>query len=155
MRIPFVLLGILIVSCSSSVTETSSTADPQVVFRGVSGCYRVQTEGPVAADVSLPTLIELSDEPAPLFVDPGPRLAVKEPGTRQAKASISWWAPQVHSTWSLAVVTPGTASRFNPRAEEDGLVGDRTSPTSAWIQRPLPCHYVSPHCAARRMLPDA
>jgi len=127
MRIPFVLLGILIVSCSSSVTETSSTADPQVVFRGVSGCYRVQTEGPVAADVSLPTLIELSDEPAPLFVDPGPRLAVKEPGTRQAKAPISWWAPGAAGSLDLVLGGGYTGYSFSLQSAGGGRWAGRGS----------------------------
>jgi hypothetical protein len=121
MRVPIVLLGMLIVSCSSSVTETSNPADPEVVFRAVSGCYRVQTEGPIAADVSLPALIELSEEPAPLFVDPGPRLAVKEPGAREANAPISWWAPGTSGSLDLVLGGGYTGYSFSLQSAGQGV----------------------------------
>jgi hypothetical protein len=118
MRVPLVLLGTLIVSCSSSVTETSNNADPTVVFRALLGCYGLQIGGPVAADVTLPTLIQLTDEPAPLFVDPGPRLAVKEPGTRQARAPISWWA--LAPSGSLDLILGGGYTGYSFSLESAG-----------------------------------
>ena len=105
MRNPVVLFTALIVSsCSSPVGESRPAPDPEVTFDAIAGCYSVQLEGEPATDVSLPTLIELATEPAPSFVDPG-RNAVKEPGTTEPRAPISWWAPG--SAGSLDLVLGG------------------------------------------------
>jgi hypothetical protein len=105
MRSPVVLFTALLVSsCSSPLAESRPAPDPEVTFGAIPGCYGVQLGGEPAADVSLPTLVELSTEPAPLFVDPG-RLAVKEPGTTEPRAPISWWAPG--SAGSLDLVLGG------------------------------------------------
>jgi hypothetical protein len=105
MRNPIVLITALLVSsCSSPAGESRPAADPEVSFGAIPGCYGVQLGGEPAPDVSLPTLVELSTEAAPLFVEPG-RFAVKEPGTTEPRAPISWWAPG--SAGSLDLVLGG------------------------------------------------
>ena len=49
-----------------------------------------------------PTLIELSRDPAPGFVEPG-RFAVREPGRSEARAPISSWAPGRGTTLDLSL----------------------------------------------------
>ena len=105
MRDPIVLLTALLVSsCSSPVGESRSAPGPEATFGAVPGCYTVELGGTPAADVSLPTLIELSRDPAPGFVEPG-RLAVREPGATNPRAPISWWIPG--SAGSLDLVLGG------------------------------------------------
>jgi hypothetical protein len=105
MRTNIVLITALLVSsCSSPLAESRPALDPEVSFGAIPGCYGVQLGGEPATDVSLPTLVELSTGPAPLFVEPG-RFAVKEPGTLEPRAPISWWAPG--SAGSLDLVLGG------------------------------------------------
>ena len=105
MRNPIVLLTALLVSsCSSPVGESRPAPDPEATLGAVPGCYTVELGGRPAADVSLPTLIELSRDPAPGFVEPG-RLAVREPGVTEPRAPISWWTPG--SAGSLDLVLGG------------------------------------------------
>jgi hypothetical protein len=74
--------------------------------------------------VSLPTLIELSREPAPGFVEPG-RLAVKEPSVDEARAPISWWAPGAGGSLELVLGGGYTGYSFSLRSvAQRGWVGE-------------------------------
>ncbi len=94
--------ALISLSCSPSVTDSTPGPDPDVALGAIPGCYDVILGGTPAPDVSLPKLIALTREPAPLFVDPG-RLAVKEPGASEPRAPISWWAPGSGGTLQLVL----------------------------------------------------
>jgi hypothetical protein len=116
MRTPAVLFAALAVSsCSSPVAESRSTPDPDAVSGAIAGCYAVQLGGTPAADVSLPTLIELSSDPAPGFVEPG-RLAVREPGSSEPRAPVSWWTPGAAGTLELVLGGGYTGYSFSLRS---------------------------------------
>jgi hypothetical protein len=117
MRTPLVLLTSMIsAACSSSpVAESLPSPGADVSAAAISGCYTVVLGGMPAADVTLPALIELTREPAPLFVDPG-RLAVKEPGVSEPLAPISWWAPGSGGTLQLVLGGGYTGYSFTLRA---------------------------------------
>ena len=74
------------------MTESSPVPDPDVSTGAIPGCYALVLGGTPAHDVYLPTLIELSAEQAPLWVEPG-HLTVREPGNAEPRAPFSWWAP--------------------------------------------------------------
>ena len=103
MRRHVVLFAGLLSSCSSSVTESTPGPGPNDARVAFAGCYSVVLGGTPAQDVSLPSLIELTREPAALFVDPGPRFAVKEPGVSEPRAPVSWWAPGSGGTLELVL----------------------------------------------------
>jgi hypothetical protein len=120
MRTFVVLFAALAVSsCSSPVAESRPTVDPDVALGDIPGCYTVQPEGTPAADVSLPSLIELSPDPAPLFVDPG-RFAVREPGNSGRRAPISWWAPGAGDSIELVLGGGYTGYSFSLRPAGHG-----------------------------------
>jgi hypothetical protein len=103
MRVYFVLLATLYsAACASPVAEPAATAEPNTGPSPAAGCYTVSLGGPVAPDVSLPGVVELLEEPAPGFVEPG-RLAVREPGVGQPRAPISWWIPRGEDSIELTL----------------------------------------------------
>jgi hypothetical protein len=76
--------------------------------------------------VSLPTLIELSRDPAPGFVEPG-RLAVKEPSVAEPRAPISWWAPGAGGSLDLVLGGGYTGYSFSLRSvAQRSWVGEGT-----------------------------
>jgi len=116
MRTVVVLFAALAASsCSSPASDSRPTPDPDVASGGMPGCYTVQLGGKPAADVSLPTLIELSRDPAQDFVEPG-RLAVREPGSSEPRAPISWWAPGADGTLELVLGGGYTGYSFSLRS---------------------------------------
>lgn len=120
MRTPFVLFAALgLSSCSSPVSDSRPTPDPDVASGSIPGCYSIQLGGKPADDVSLPTLIELSRDPAPGWVDPG-RLAVREPGSAEPRAPISWWAPGAGGSLDLVLGGGYTGYSFTLRSAEPG-----------------------------------
>jgi hypothetical protein len=104
MRTRLVLLtSIISAACSSApVAESLPVPGSEAAAGAITGCYGVVLGGTPAADVSLPTLVELTHDPAPGFVDPG-RFAVKEPGASQPRAPISWWTPGSGGTLQLVL----------------------------------------------------
>ena len=121
MRTPLVLFtSVVAAACSSSpVAESLPSPGADAVAGAVPGCYAVVLGGTPAADVSLPALIHLTREPAPLFVDPG-RLAVKEPGASEPKAPVSWWAPGSGGTIELVLGGGYTGYSFSLRPAGQG-----------------------------------
>ena len=113
------LAALLSSSCSSSVTDSTPGPGPDVALGAIPGCYAVVLGGTPAPDVSLPILIALTREPAPLFVDPG-RLAVKEPGVSEPRAPISWWAPVSGGTLQLVLGGGYTGYSFTLRSAGPG-----------------------------------
>lgn len=123
MRTPIVLFtAVAMLSCSSPVAESRRAPGPDVLSGTMAGCYTVELGATPAPDVSLPTLIELSMDPAPGFVDPG-RLAVKEPGSSEPRAPISSWAPGSAGTLDLELGGGFTGYSFSLRAARAGWVG--------------------------------
>jgi hypothetical protein len=121
MRHTFVLIASLFtVACASSPAESGQPIDPQAGSPAqAAGCYTLQLGGEPSPDVSLPTLIELSQEPAPGFVAPG-RFAVREPGRSAPQAPFSWWAPRGPNAIELALGGGFTGYTFSLTAEPDG-----------------------------------
>jgi hypothetical protein len=143
------ITALLVSSCSSPAGESRPAVDPEVSIGVIPGCYTAELGGRPAADVSLPTLIELSSDPAPGFVEPG-RLAVKEPGTTEPRAPISWWAPG--SAGSLDLVLGGgyTGYSFTLRsAGGGGWTGKGTYFADFGVEpvpEPLPLQLVPHSC---------
>ncbi len=80
-------------ACSASTTSPAVESSPGAPGFDPGGrCFAVQTTGEVAPDFVFPRIIQLTREPAPNFVEPGP-LAVREPAVREPRAPISWWRP--------------------------------------------------------------
>jgi hypothetical protein len=121
MRTPLVLFtSIISAACSSSpVAESLPLPGADAAAGAIPGCYTVVLGGTPATDVSLPALIELTREPAPLFTDPG-RLAVKEPGVSEPRAPISWWAPGSGGTLQLVLGGGYTGYSFSLRSAGQG-----------------------------------
>jgi hypothetical protein len=93
MRAPLLLLAALgSAACSSSVADPSGGPEPDVAPSIAAGCYALQLGGTPSPDVSLPSLIELSNDPAPGFAESG-RFAVREPGANIRQAPVSSWVP--------------------------------------------------------------
>jgi hypothetical protein len=91
---PLVLFAVLsVAACSSPVAEPNATPDPNAAPGPGSTCYTLHLGGTPAPDVTLPTVIELSRDPAPGFVDQG-RFVVREPGVGEPRAPVSWWVPR-------------------------------------------------------------
>ncbi len=127
MRASVVLfVALAVASCSSPVAESRPVPDPDAAFGPIFGCYTVQWRGKPAPDVSLPTLIELSRDPAPGFVEPG-RLAVREPGGSEPRAPISWWVPGGPASLELVLGGGFTGYSFSLRsAGQRSWVGEGT-----------------------------
>jgi hypothetical protein len=120
MRTHVVLFTALAVSsCSSPVADSRPAPDPDVAAGAVFGCYTVQPAAKPAPDVSLPTLIELSRDPAPGWVEPG-RFAVKEPGSSEPKAPISSWTPGGAGSIQLVLGGGFTGYSFSLRSTGQG-----------------------------------
>jgi hypothetical protein len=121
MRTPLVMFASMIsVACSSSpVAESLPPPSVDAAAGAISGCYTVALGGTPAVDVTLPALIQLTRDPAPLFVDPG-HLAVKEPGVSEPVAPISWWAPGSGGTLHLVLGGGYTGYSFSLRPAGQG-----------------------------------
>lgn len=127
MRTPVVLFSaVLLWSCSSPVADSRSSPESDTASDAIPGCYSVQLGGKPAQFVSIPTLIELSSDPAPNIVEPG-RLAVKEPGTSEPRAPISWWASDIEGSVELVLGGGYTGYSFALRPAPNGSwVGEGT-----------------------------
>jgi hypothetical protein len=91
METPVVWLAALtLTACASPVANGNPSPDPDTAPGINSQCYAVVPAATPAPDVRLPELIELADEPAPGFLEPG-YLAVREPGVAEPKAPVSSW----------------------------------------------------------------
>jgi len=120
MRSHLVLFPALLLSaCSSSVTDSTPLPDPDVSTGAIPGCYAVVLGGTPEHDVYLPSLIELSAEQAPLWVEPG-HLLVREPGNAQPVAPLSWWAPSSGGTIQLVLGGGYTGYSFSLRRAGTG-----------------------------------
>jgi hypothetical protein len=115
MRTPLVLFTSMIaLGCSSPVADSLPAPEAEPTLAEISGCYSVHTGAAPSRDVSLPTLIELSRDPAPGFVEPG-RFAVREPGNSEPRAPISSWAPGSGGTLNLSLGGGYTGYNFTLR----------------------------------------
>jgi hypothetical protein len=120
MRAPLVLFTSMIAfGCSSPVAESSPAPDADAAAGSIPGCYNVVLGGRPSDDVSIPSLIELSPEPAPMFIEPG-RFLVKEPGASERKAPISWWTPAAGGTLEVVLGGGYTGYSFLLRPAEQG-----------------------------------
>ena len=120
MRAPVVLLiALLTSSCSSSVTESTPVPDPDVSTGAIPGCYSLVLGGRPEHDVYLPTIIELSAEQSPLWVEPG-HLTVREPGNTEPRAPFSSWAPVARNGLTLILGGGYTGYIFSLRATGQG-----------------------------------
>lgn len=105
-------------ACASPVADQSSTPDPSAAPGPASQCYTVHLGGRPAADAAVPELIELLRDPAPGFVDPAGRFAVREPGASEPRAPLSWWAPQGND--KIELVLGGGYTGYSFELEPDG-----------------------------------
>lgn len=113
MRPLLVLFAVLTgVACASPVADQNPTPDPNATPGPDSQCYIVQLGGQPAADAAVPALIELTRDPAPAFIAPEGRLAVREPGAREPRAPLSWWAPRGNDKIELVLGGGYTGYRF-------------------------------------------
>ena len=121
MRTPLVVFASVIsAACSSSpVAESLPAPGADVSAGAISGCYAVLLGGRPSSDVTLPTLVELSRDPAPGFLEPG-RFAVREPGTSEPRAPISSWAPGSGGTLELSLGGGYTGYNFTLRSAGPG-----------------------------------
>ena len=126
MRPLLVLVALSSMACASSPGEPGPSLDPQSTPSSAVGCFALQLTQPPSPDVSLPALIELTDDPAPGWVTPG-HLAVREPNSATPKAPVSWWMP--HGPTELELVLGGgyTGYTFSLQATPEGAwVGEGT-----------------------------
>ena len=114
-----VFTSIVSAACSSPVSESTPVPEADAAAGSIPGCYTVVLGGKPADDVSLPTLIELSSEPATMFLDPG-RFAVKEPGAPVPKAPFSWWTPASGGGLEVALGGGYTGYTFSLRPSGQG-----------------------------------
>jgi hypothetical protein len=121
----FLLTAVGLAACSSQVTEPSGGPEPNVGPSMVQGCYALHLGGPSSPDVSLPSLIELSDDPAAGLIEPG-RFAVFEPGADVRQAPVSWWLPREAGTIELTLGGGYTGYTFILRAQGMDWVGEGT-----------------------------
>jgi hypothetical protein len=121
MRTPLVLFASMISAACSSAPMAESLPAPgaDAAAGAIPGCYLVVLGGTPAADLSLPTLVELSRDPAPGFVEPG-RFAVREPGRSEPRAPISSWAPGTGGTLDLVLGGGYTGYSFSLRSAGRG-----------------------------------
>jgi hypothetical protein len=121
MRAPLVLFTSMIAcGCSSPVADSLPTPAFEPTVAEISGCYSVHAGTAPSSDVSLPTLIELSRDPAPGFVEPG-RFDVREPGSSEPRAPISSWAPGSGGTLDLSLGGGYTGYNFTLGSAERGI----------------------------------
>ena len=125
MDAPAVRLALLmLMACASPVANGNPSPDSGAGSTFSSGCFAVVPSDTPAADVALPELIELLDEPAPGFVEPG-RFAVREPGAREPRAPISSWRPLGPGTIELVLGGGYTGYEFTLRQViEGGWIGE-------------------------------
>jgi hypothetical protein len=120
MRTPLVLFTSMIAfGCSSPVADSLPAPEAEPTVAEISGCYSVHTGAPPSRDVSLPTLIQLSLDPAPNLVEPG-RFTVREPGSSEPRAPISSWAPGSGGTLELSLGGGYTGYNFTLRSAGQG-----------------------------------
>lgn len=119
MRPAVVCLSVLLAACASSSADPSPVPDSNATPGTQAGCYSVMIHGTPASDVQLPTLIQLSHDPAPNFVEPG-RLAIREPGAKSPLAPISWWIPRGNDAMELVLGGGFTGYSFDLRSAEQG-----------------------------------
>jgi hypothetical protein len=120
MRTPLVLITSMIAfGCSSPVSDSLPAPEAESTVAGISGCYSVHPGVAPSPDVTIPTLIELSRDPAPGFVEPG-RFAVREPGSSEPRAPISSWAPGSGGTLDLVLGGGYTGYSFTLRSAGRG-----------------------------------
>jgi hypothetical protein len=112
--------SVIAAACSSSpVAESLPSPGADAVAAAIPGCYAVELGGTPAADVTLPTLVELSRDPAPGFVKPG-RFAVREPGSSEPRAPVSSWAPGTGGMLDLVLGGGFTGYSFTLRSAGQG-----------------------------------
>jgi hypothetical protein len=124
MRVPLLLLAACSTACSSLVSEPGGP-EPSITPSIAPGCYALQLGGTPSPDVSLPSLIELSSDPAPGFVEPV-RFAVREPGANVRRAPVSSWVPLEAGGLELALGGGYTGYTFILRARGADWVGEGT-----------------------------
>jgi hypothetical protein len=113
-------------ACASSTADPDPRPGPDAAPGFAATCYTLHPGGTPAPDAALPTIIELSAEPAPGFVEPG-RLAVHEPGATDPRAPISWWVPRGADAIELVLGGGYTGYSFDLRsANGGGWVGQGT-----------------------------
>jgi hypothetical protein len=118
------LAPLALAACASPAVTGNRSPDSNAAPELNAECYSVRPAATPAADVVLPELIELADEPAPGFTDPT-RLAVREPGVAEPKAPISSWRRLGPGTIELALGGGFTGYVFTLRQViEGGWVGD-------------------------------
>jgi hypothetical protein len=127
MRRPLVLFALALSACGSSPEAPGSPLEPQPAAPDLAGgCFALQLTGRPSPDVSLPGLIELSDDPAPGFITPGP-LAVREPDAPSPLAPVSWWTPRGPTELELVLGGGYTGYSFLLQATPDGAwIGEGT-----------------------------
>ena len=111
-----------IAACSASTTAPGESSPDADGFNPEGRCFAVHTTGEVAAGFVFPRVIELTREPAPHFVEPGP-LAVREPGVREPRVPISWWRPTGDSSIELVLGGGYTGYTFSLARAGDAWVG--------------------------------
>jgi hypothetical protein len=138
MRSHLVLCAALFLSScsSSSVTDSSPAPDPDVSAGSAPGCYAVVLGAAPAPDVYLPTLIELTSDPVPFFVEPG-HFTVREPGTAEPRAPVSSWTAGSTGTIQLVLGGGFTGYSFSLRQEQGGWRGTGTYFADFGVQ-PMP-----------------
>lgn len=118
MRVTLIILTVLVsAACSSSVVSPDGIPEPSIAPSVASGCYVLQLGAKPSPDVQLPALIELSNDAAPGFVEPG-RFAVGEPGSAARLAPISYWRP--NETGELELSLGGGFTGYTFRLEAAG-----------------------------------
>jgi hypothetical protein len=119
MRPTLVLFAAVSTACASSASDANPLPDRNATPRAGAQCYMLEFGGPPASDVTLPSLIELSQEEAPGFVEPG-RFAVREPGTANPRAPISWWRERDSGGLELVLGGGFTGYSFVVQSSGDG-----------------------------------
>ena len=118
-----VLISLAVVAaCTGSPTDPAPESASKPADFDLGGqCFAVHTTGEVADDFILPRLIQLTQRPAPNFVDPG-RFAVWEP-SGEPRAPISWWRPTGDSSIELVLGGGYTGYTFSLERAGDAWVG--------------------------------
>jgi hypothetical protein len=122
---PAVRLALLLVTaCASPVANGNPSPDRDAAPSVSSRCFAVVPSATPAPDVALPTMIELADEPAPGFVEPG-RFKVVEPAPGEPRAPISSWRPLSPGIIELVLGGGYTGYVFTLRqVVEGGWIGE-------------------------------
>jgi hypothetical protein len=118
------LAALTFTACASPVASGNQSPDPDAAPGFNSQCYTVVPAATPAPDVRLPDLIELVDEPAQGFLEPG-YLAVREPGVAEPKAPVSSWRRLGPGTIELGLGGGFTGYVFTLHQDiEGGWAGD-------------------------------